>query len=555
MEHILKLGHISGQKVLFNIKQRFPLILIFLFVVLLSSCNLGNYYVSALDLTATAVFADALEEATINFNATQSPFPLAEPTPNPIVPTEETQPTSSVLVPEPTEIVAPIVEEDPLPTATRDDEERSPILYYTQSGDTLNVIAARFGVSVDEIKTQSELDSRELISPQTLLVIPDYYGFDIASDPVLPDSEIIYSPSALDFDIEGFINQAGGYLSTYREYTASGWKSGAEIVEKIAIEESINPRILLGLLEYQSGWVYGYPDSPIEKDYPLGFPILERKGLLKQLTYAGKILANGYYGWREGRITERIFSDGSQQRINPRTNAGSAAIEHFFSNFYDPQRWLGVLYGNESFPEFYEQMFGSPWVRALTVEPLYSTSLEQPNLELPFLPGKVWAYTGGPHPAWGSHGAWAALDFAPGSDKPGCAISNDWVVASAPGLVVRTGTGVVVLDLDGDGYEQTGWVILYLHIASDGKVEKGTYLDQDGLIGHPSCEGGSATGTHVHIARKYNGEWIAADGPLAFNLSGWVAYNGDKPYQGKLVRKDAVVLAMRYGSFESQITR
>jgi len=112
-----------------------------------------------------------------------------------------------------------------------------------------------------------------------------------------------------------------------------------------------------------------------------------------------------------------------------------------------------------------------------------------------------------------------------------------------------------VLDLDGDGYEQTGWVILYLHIASDGKVEKGTYLDQDDLIGHPSCEGGSATGTHVHIARKYNGEWIAADGPLAFNLSGWVAYNGDKPYQGKLVRKDAVVLAMRYGSFESQITR
>ncbi len=129
------------------------------------------------------------------------------------------------------------------------------------------------------------------------------------------------------------------------------------------------------------------------------------------------------------------------------------------------------------------------------------------------------------------------------------------MVASAPGLVVRTGPGLVVLDLDGDGYEQTGWVILYLHIASEGKVKNGTYLDQDGLIGHPSCEGGSATGTHVHIVRKYNGEWIAADGPLPFNLSGWVSYKGDKMYEGRLIRKDAVVFARVYGSHESVVTR
>ncbi len=554
MENLLKLGRISDQKVLFSIKTRFSLIFFIFIAFLLSSCNLGSYYVSALDITATAEFANALDEATMNFNATQFP-PVAEPTPNPIVPTEIIEPPSNPEQPLPTELTAPIVESDPLPTATRDNEERPPILYYTQSGDTLSVVAARFGVSLDEIKTQSEITPRELITPQTLLVIPDYYGFDIASDPVLPDSEIIYSPSALDFDIDSFINQAGGYLSTYREYTVDGWKSGGELISKVATEESINPRILLGLLEYQSGWVYGYPDTPVEKEYPMGFPILDKKGLLKQLNYAVKILANGYYGWREGRITEIIFSDGTQQRINPKTNAGSAAIEHFFSNFYDPQRWLSVLYGEGSFPVFYEQMFGSPWLRAQSVEPLYSIGLKQPNMELPYLPGKIWAHTGGPHPAWGSHGAWAALDFAPGSDKPGCVTSYDWVVASAPGLVVRTGKGVVVLDLDGDGYEQTGWVILYLHIASDGKVEKGVFLDQDDLIGHPSCEGGSATGTHVHIARKYNGEWIAADGPLAFNLSGWISYKGEKAYEGKLVKKDAVVFARRYGSFESIITR
>jgi LysM repeat protein len=549
MEFLLKPGSSIAPQAWFSIKNKI-LFLIWVFLMLsLTSCNLGNYYVSALDLTATAVFATALDDATTTFYATQSPPPIAEPTPIPLVPTPDIE------IPTPTELSIPILESDPLPTATRDNEERPPILYYSQSGDTLPVIAARFGVQIEEIKTQVEISPRELIKPQTLLVIPDYYGFDIASDPVLPDSEIIYSPSALDFDITAFVSEAGGYLSSYREYTVDGWKSGAEIIQKVAIEESINPRILLGLLEFQSGWVYGQPKNVFEKDYPMGFPIIDKKGLLKQLSFSVKILANGYYGWREGRITEVVFKDGTQQRIHPKVNAGSAALEHFFSNFYDPARWLSVLYGEGSFPALYEQMFGSPWIRALTVEPLYSTGLTQPNMELPFLPGKIWAHTGGPHPAWGSHGAWAALDFAPASDKSGCTVSYDWVVASAPGLVVRTGPGLVVLDLDGDGYEQTGWVILYLHIASDGKVEKGTYLDQDALIGHPSCEGGSATGTHVHMVRKYNGEWIAADGPLAFNLSGWISSKGEKPYEGKLIRKDAVVIARIYGSSESVVTR
>ena len=78
---------------------------------------------------------------------------------------------------------------------------------------------------------------------------------------------------------------------------------------------------------------------------------------------------------------------------------------------------------------------------------------------------------------------------------------------------------------------------MYLHIATEGKVEKGTYLDQDQIIGHPSCEGGSSTGTHVHIARKYNGEWISADGPLPFTLSGWVVHQGTKVYEGTMTKR------------------
>jgi hypothetical protein len=45
------------------------------------------------------------------------------------------------------------------------------------------------------------------------------------------------------------------------------------------------------------------------------------------------------------------------------------------------------------------------------------------------------------------------------------------------------------------------------------------------------------------IARKYNGEWVAADGPLPFTLNGWVAQNGDTTYKGGLVRGDDVIIA------------
>ena len=100
-----------------------------------------------------------------------------------------------------------------------------------------------------------------------------------------------------------------------------------------------------------------------------------------------------------------------------------------------------------------------------------------------------------------------------------------------------------MLDLDGDGDERTGWVILYLHLAEIGRLEVGTRVSEGDPLGKPSCEGGNATGTHVHIARKYNGEWIPAASYLPFNLSGWVPVEGSRAYEGTLVRGDEVRIA------------
>ena len=125
----------------------------------------------------------------------------------------------------------------------------------------------------------------------------------------------------------------------------------------------------------------------------------------------------------------------------------------------------------------------------------------------------------------------------------------------APGLVVRSDNGLVMVDTDGDGHEQTGWNIMYMHVATKSRVPVGTWVEQNDFIGHASCEGGVSTGTHTHIARKYNGEWMLADGPIPFVLSGWTAIAGDKPYLGKLVKGNRVITADVNGQRWSLIKR
>jgi len=370
-----------------------------------------------------------------------------------------------------------------------------------------------------------------------------------------PDSEVVNSPSVVDFNVVDYLDQVGGFLGTYKQYLMiTDWTTGADLVTRVALENSINPRLLLALLEYQSGCVLGEVDNPEEFDTALGAANAIRLDLYGQLVWAVHELSEGYYGWRTGEFTEFSLTDGTIVTPDPSSNAGTVSVQYFFSKLYDSPMYAQALDPDGGFFTLYGEMFGDPWERAAAIEPLISTEVEQPALTLPFAPGKAWAYTGGPHFAFESSGPLAALDFAPPAAETGCYQSEDWIVAMADGLVVRSELGVVIQDLDGDGYEQTGWVLMYLHIESRHRVPLGTYLNAGDQIGHPSCEGGRATGSHVHIARKFNGEWIPADGEYPFVMDGWRAHNGEKPYLGTLTRDGEVVTAHQFGSFISRIS-
>ena len=416
--------------------------------------------------------------------------------------------------------------------------------YTAQTGDTLPGLAARFNTTVKEI-----LEANTFIPPDATTMppgmpmkIPIYY-LPLWGSPyqIIPDSLFINGPAQVGFDTEKFVAAHPGWLKNYSTYVADANRSGAGIVDYVAHYYSVSPRLLLALLEYRSQALSQPILAAEDEDYPLGFVHWSHKGLFSQLTYAANLLNDSYYKFRENRLLSIMHTDGRLERFDPWQNAATVSLHSYF-NTLDETAYDRAI-SPDGFAHTYRDLFGDPWQ---DVQPHIPGSLTQPSILLPFEPGYVWALTGGPHTGWGTGEPLAALDFAPPSKTAGCVFSAVWATAVADGVVVRSEIGQVMLDLDGDGDERTGWDIFYLHIGSEGRVPLGARLRQGDPVGHPSCEGGEATGTHLHIARKYNGEWMPADGwggILAFNLEGWTAHNGRAIYLGTLTRNNMVVKA------------
>lgn len=428
-----------------------------------------------------------------------------------------------------------------------------PEIYIVRSGDMLSAIAEHYGISVEAIVQANHISNPDALEVGQRLTIP--VATPQAPGPaykLVPDSELVYGPLSASFDIAAFIDSNGGYLADYTQEVNGKTLIAAQVVQLIAQDYSVSPRLLLAVLEYRSGWVTNPNPNTTLGDTPFGFIDNWYVGLYRQLAWAAIQLNSGFYGWRANSITDWVLGDGSFVPIDPTINAGTAGVQNFFAQLDDYSTWLRDVSPGGLFDTYY-LLFGNPF--GTPIEPLVPANLTQSLLLLPFNPGEIWAFTGGPHLSWDAGSPYGALDFAPPGEALGCVESNNWVTAVANGLVTRTGDGVVILDLDGDSNEGTGWVILYMHVESRDRVQPGTFLRAGEQVGHPSCEGGISSGTHVHLARKFNGVWIPAVGSVSFNLSGWIASGTGEEYVGSLTRNGMVVKSFEGNDTINQIQR
>lgn len=422
--------------------------------------------------------------------------------------------------------------------------------HVVQAGETLQSIAWAYGLPAETLAAANQIQNPNLLAVGQTLRIPALpLRGEAPSLKLIPDSELVNGPYARTLDLHAFIQSWDGYLAHHSETVGDEILTGEQILLRVAQDYSVNPRLLLALLEYRSGWLT--QRNPANTLLPLGFNDGWHTSLYRQLTWAANELNRGYYLWKAGGVPAWTLADGSLVRANPQVNAGTAGLHHLFARLDTWEQWQ-VDVGLSGFLATYVRLFGYPF--DWSIEPLIPSDLTQPPLTLPFAAGETWYFTGGPHGGWDSGSAWAALDFAP-PDAEGCNQSAYLVRAAAAGRIVRSDHGAVVQDLDGDSYAETGWTLLYMHIAPEERVPVGAWLEPGDPIGYPSCKGGVANGTHVHLARRYNGEWIPADGDLPFNLDGWITSGNGVEYDGFLTRDGQQVEAWDARRPENQISR
>ncbi len=466
--------------------------------------------------------------------AGQSTPPAASPE-DAIIPTETPSPTitltpSQTPAPPPTALPMQTPTPTPGPTASPD---IAAVPIRVRQGEFLSTIAARYGVSLGEIIAYNHIENPNAVAAGQRLMIPYPANRTTPAKTLLPDSEVVYGPGYVGFDTEAFVQEQGGWLAQYAKPWYDGQTlGGAQLVDYVAMRYSVGPRVLLALLEARSGWVTN-PEEPqgAAKDFPLGH-LATGGGLEVQLEWAAASLNSGFYGWMERGETGIRFRDYSIARGAPGLNPGTIAIQRVLAQDVTFDELPGEI---DAFMAAYQRLFGDPFQH--DQGRVLPWDLQQPPLQLPWQPDEWWYLTGGPHGAWGASSSWAALDFVP-QDAPigSCISAQAWARAAAPGLIVRNNRGELLVDLDEDGDMRTGWVLQYLHLSE--RPPEGTHLQTGDPVGHPSCEGGQAASSHLHIARRYNGAWVAAGGPIPMQLDGWTAFGADTAYEGGLIGPD-----------------
>jgi murein DD-endopeptidase MepM/ murein hydrolase activator NlpD len=452
-----------------------------------------------------------------------------------------------------------------MPPAPTPDPERTlpavrlePTSHIVKAGETLRIIAENYAISLDAvIAANSDIADPNIISVgQQINIPPPQPGTPAPDFKLIPDSELVNGPYNAKIDLAAYIKSKGGYLESYGEEVDGEWMSGTEIIEMVASNYSVNPRLLLALLEYHSGWLTQPEGSIRNPEYPMGNTESWRVGLFYQAAWAANALNRGYYAWRVNGLGQYITTDGILIPASPRINAGTAGLHYMFALILPEAKWRQAV-SADGFIKTYEKLYGYPFDWA--VEPLIPPGLNQPALQLPFEPGVRWIFSGGAHGGWDGGSAWSALDFAPPKDQLGCIQNDEWVTAVAAGIVVRSQDGIVILDLDMDGHAETGWSIFYLHLETRDRVQLGTHVQAGDRIGHASCEGGVSTGTHVHIARRYNGEWIAindqVENAIPFVMDGWAAVDTGELYNGYLTNGNRTIEPCQCKNEENKIER
>ncbi|MGD9007805.1 MAG: fibronectin type III domain-containing protein, partial [Desulfobacteraceae bacterium] len=319
-----------------------------------------------------------------------------------------------------------------------------------------------------------------------------------SADASIENKLLVYTPQEmLSFNIEDYLLQNAPHLVEYAE-TISHWCGYS----------SISPKIIIALIEYQTGLISNKQPDLNDMQKPLS-SLSDSTGFSMQVKDVAAQLADGYYSWRKNQ-------QPSDQNI--------------LENFLDQKSNVQLKAQQQNFRNLYYQLFPeiSESGDAQQLQSLvYGAAPTDNFLQLPYPVGESWNY-GGSHTYNGSGDyPQSSLDFNGGSWSWGTDTSDLWVVAAHGGqVVVHSSCNVEVVGSD-------GWSTTYYHldnvvVETDQTVTRNTplanYADNSAQA---LCQGGSSSGPHVHFSLKYDGSYEHLDG---VKLSGFSVHTGRDSY-------------------------
>jgi hypothetical protein len=267
----------------------------------------------------------------------------------------------SVLNPGLVNTPTPMPTSTPTPTETPTPLPDGYVEYFSQSGDTLDIIASHFGVSVSDIMDDSQHDASLLLDPGTRLLVKDVVDETTKPDILFPDSAIVFSPTAAlsihrlswisnrhDQDIYGNDDARCHFSGEYHLRIGSG-----------LLHQSDDPAVVM---EYEGNWLSSPKPTGDQFSYPMGWIKKDRSGVYFQTGWAVKQLTRGYYLWRIGTLTDLTFADGTTLRLSPQLNAGTVAVMYTLAQIDDRAEWEEALYGEHTIRDVYTQYFGDPFM-------------------------------------------------------------------------------------------------------------------------------------------------------------------------------------------------
>lgn len=326
---------------------------------------------------------------------------------------------------------------------------------------------------------------------------------------VIESSHFFYAENFNAPQIQAYLDKQPGPLKNLRAPIGDREHSFAEFLGSQTSLYSINPQVVLALIEQQSGLITRPGDDAERLDWALNYHGDNEafRGLLPQVRWAIRELHRAQRDYPAG--PELVYADTSHSPMPSGLNVGGYAVARILAATTTADNLVARLEeGNDSFVAVFTRLFGDPRAPIAPAHqvaaPFLSFPLDRPyaitsffDHDTPFLQqnGSIVTYRGDRDPAlsYDGHDGW---DYGAAPPAPALAAADGTVVFAGNS---DDGCGIahaVIIDY-GNGYRTLYWHLEEV-LVEPGPVARGTKI---GIVGASGC----VTGPHLHFQTQFLG--------------------------------------------------